>query len=189
MKAVIAWGSCTGYTEEIARDLFKELQGVVEECVDIADASFDSLLKYDVLICGTPTWDYGELQQDWEDRLDEIARADLRNKAVAFFGCGDADGYPDFFQDGMGILWSHIEPQGATLLGRWSTEGYQFSASQALDKDGKHFVGLAIDEHSQHRLTDTRLKAWVRLLKAQINQWSAGLQRQPEPQTGVLAGG
>lgn len=177
MKAVIAWGSCTGHTEDIAVSLEERLRDIVEACIDIAEVSFDSLLDYDLLILGTPTWDFGELQQDWEDRLEEIARADLRGKAVALFGCGDARGYPDFFQDGMGILWSQLEARGATLLGKWSREGYDFSASRALTPDRDQFVGLAIDEHGQHRLTERRLDAWVRLLRAEIADWQRASPR------------
>ncbi len=173
MKAVITFGSCTGYTEDIAKALSEQMQ--VDQCWDIADTSLEKLMQYDVWICGTSTWSYGELQQDWEDKLGEIAKADLRDKAVALFGCGDAEGYPDFFQDAMGILWSHLEPRGATLLGRWPADGYDFCASQALDKDGKHFVGLAIDEHSQHRQTARRIEAWAQLLRSEIACWAASL--------------
>ena len=172
MKAVIAFGSCTGYTEDVAKLLSEQLRDLIDECCDIADISLDSLMRYDVWICGTSTWSYGELQQDWQEKLDDIARVDLRDKAVALFGCGDAEGYPDFFQDAMGILWRHFEPRGATLLGRWPADGYEFCTSQALD--GEHFVGLAIDEHSQHRQTGRRVETWARSLRSEISIWRAG---------------
>ena len=48
---------------------------------------------YDYLIFGISTWDYGELQEDWESHWEEVAELDLRNKVVALYGMGDQIGY------------------------------------------------------------------------------------------------
>ena len=53
--------------------------------------------------------------------LDEI---DFSGKKVAYFGAGDQVGYPDTFQDAMGILEEKISDQGGTTVGYWSTDGY-----------------------------------------------------------------
>ena len=78
-------------------------------------------------------------------------------------GLGDADGYPDTFLDAMGIIHDRIKDKGATFVGAWPTDGYNFEASKGV-VDGK-FLGLAIDEDNQKDLTDKRVADWVALLK------------------------
>ena len=67
----------------------------------------------------------------------------------------------------MGWLYKKLQPTGATFIGQWSTEGYEFEASQACTEDKKHFVGLAIDEDQQFELTDQRIEQWVIQLYAE----------------------
>jgi flavodoxin len=45
------------------------------------------------------TWGIGDLQQDWDTRINLLAPVDFSGKKVAFFGLGDAMGYPDSFLD------------------------------------------------------------------------------------------
>ncbi|MEM7586960.1 MAG: flavodoxin [Acidobacteriota bacterium] len=168
LSVVIAWGSSTGYTEEAAVALHRKLGSWVDEVVDIAETPFEHVASHDVLILGAPTWHIGELQDDWDDRLEEIANTDLTGKTVALFGCGDANGYPDNFQDALGILWRELEPRGATLVGLCSVEGYDFLESQGLTPDGQHFLGLAIDEHAQCHLTDERITRWAEQVQQEV---------------------
>ena len=174
-SVIMAWGSSTGYTEEVAIEIHSRLRHLVDAFVDIADVSVAELANFDVLILGVPTWHVGELQDDWEDCFDDLSQLDLRGKKVALFGCGDADGYPDTFQDAMGILWQQLEANGAELLGRWPIDSYEFVESRALTSDRRHFVGLAIDEHSQSELTDSRLDRWT----AQLQEELAALPAEP----------
>jgi flavodoxin II len=49
-------------------------------CVDIynvMDEPITTMSTYDYLILGIPTWDYGELQEDWENIWDDIDNLDL----------------------------------------------------------------------------------------------------------------
>ena len=165
---VIVWGSSTGYTEEAARSLHELLRHRVDACVDIADTSIDELRAFDVLIVGAPTWHVGELQDDWDACYDDLKELDLAGKVVALFGCGDAYGYPFSFQDALGILWQRFEAQGAVLIGRWPTAGYEFDESRALTPDGEHFVGLALDEHDQSQKTQQRIESWARQLEEEL---------------------
>ncbi|MEM8930735.1 MAG: flavodoxin [Acidobacteriota bacterium] len=168
LSMVIAWGSSTGYTEDAAKILHGQLRHVVDTIVDIGDTDIASLENYDVLILGVPTWHIGELQDDWDICFDELADLDLSGKAVAIFGCGDADGYPETYQDAMGILWEQLEATGATLIGRWPIDGYDFQASRALTEDGRHFVGLALDEHCQDHLTEERIERWAQQIQSEL---------------------
>jgi len=106
------------------------------------------------------------LQSDWEDFFDELDTIDFTGKKVAYFGEGDQVGYPDTFQDAMGMLEEKIVERGGETVGYWSTDGYEFTDSKAL-RDGK-FVGLALDEDNQSDLTDERIKTWVSQLKQEF---------------------
>lgn len=45
--------------------------------------------QYDVLILGIPTWDFGEIQEDWEAVWDQLDTLNLEGKIVALYGMGD----------------------------------------------------------------------------------------------------
>ncbi|MGV6806875.1 MAG: flavodoxin FldB [bacterium] len=154
------YGSSTCYTE-IAAEKIAELIGDERVAVhNLLDDSVSLMADYDFLILGIPTWDYGELQEDWENCWDDLASIDFHGKVVAIYGLGDQLGYPEWFQDAMGYLCRHAESLGAKTIGRWPTTGYTFTNSQALTEDGAHFVGLALDEDSQFELSESRLALW-----------------------------
>ena len=52
---------------------------------------------------------------------------------------------------------------GGKLVGKWSTEGYEFDESLGC-VDGE-FLGLAIDYDNQDDLTEERIEAWVEQIK------------------------
>ena len=161
------FGTTTGKTESVAETIQKEFGG--EDVVtlhNIADVEDNEFADYQYLIIGCPTWDVGELQSDWEGYFTELDDIDFSGKKVAYFGTGDQRGYPDNFQDAIGILSDKITERGGTTVGYWSTDGYDFNESKAL-RNGK-FLGLAIDEDNQSDLTDKRIKAWVVELKKEF---------------------
>lgn len=152
----IFFGSDTGNTEKVAEKIAAKLS---LEPQDIAGNSSDIFDDYDLLILGTPTANYGEMQPDWDYFVPEMEDADLTGKKVALFGLGDQVDYPDSFLDAMGELAEMVEEAGGELIGEWPTDGYQFNDSRAV-KDGK-FVGLALDEDRQPELTDDRIATWL----------------------------
>jgi flavodoxin I len=147
----------------IQRQLGKEVATVS----DIAKSSRADLEACDVLLLGIPTWAYGEAQCDWDDFFPVLGEIDLSSKRVALFGCGDQEDYAEYFCDAMGQLDSIVAARGATLVGRWPTQGYSFEASRALS-DADHFVGLVIDEDRQPELTAARVTEWVRQIAAEL---------------------
>lgn len=154
------YGSSTCYTE-MAGERIRDIIG--KERVDIfniADTPIGTLGEYRYLILGIPTWDYGELQEDWEDIWDDLDAVDLSDSTVALYGLGDQVGYPDWFQDALGYLWARVVQLGATTVGLWPNEGYEYNDSKALTADGSHFLGLALDDESQLDLTEERLQRW-----------------------------
>jgi flavodoxin I len=166
-KIGLFFGTQTGNTQTVAELIQKELGGSsVVDLNDISNTSTDDFAAYDCIIIGCPTWNIGELQADWEGFYEELDEINFQGKKVAYFGAGDQVGYSDNFQDAIGILEEKISALGGTTVGQWPTDGYEFNESKAL-KNGK-FVGLAIDEDNQSNLTDSRVKAWVNLLKTQF---------------------
>ncbi len=60
----------------------------------------------------------------------------------------------------MGYLHDKLVGQGATLVGYWPAEGYEFENSQALTGDKNFFVGLALDEENEFEKTEDRIQKW-----------------------------
>ncbi|MDB9375460.1 flavodoxin FldA [Nodularia sphaerocarpa] len=165
-KIGLFYGTQTGKTESAAEIIRDQFGGDVVTLHDISQADTADFDDYECLIIGCPTWNIGELQSDWEGVYPDLDDVDFSGKTVAYFGTGDQIGYADNFQDAMGILEAKIAQQGGKTVGYWSTDGYDFSDSQAL-RNGK-FCGLALDEDNQSDLTDERVKAWVTQLKTEF---------------------
>ena len=165
MKIIgIFYGSSSGNTEGVAKQIQAEFGADNAQVFDVAKTTKDDLEKFDNLIFGTSTWGFGELQDDFDGFMKQIEAANLSGKTVALFGCGDQESYSDTFVDGMGLVWQSLQGKGCNIVGQTSTEGYSYSNSQS-DVEGK-FVGLAIDENNQSDQTADRVKAWVEVLKS-----------------------
>lgn len=175
----IFYGSTDGNTERVAHALREELARAFSagehsagahdaappevEVLDVAEFYIDEMEEFDHLILGIPTWNVGQLQSDWEAVLDELDELDLTGKKVAIFGLGDQVGYANTFADAMFFLANKVRSRGAQLVGRWSTDGYAFENSWAVE-DGQ-FLGLVLDEHNQEELTPMRITLWATQLK------------------------
>jgi flavodoxin II len=164
------YGSSTCYTEMCAEKIQQYFgnndKGEAHvDLFNIADTPLTKMTEYSSLILGIPTWDYGELQEDWENCWDDIDTIDFKNKTVALFGLGDQIGYPEWFLDAMGYLHNKTLIQGANVIGYWPTEGYTFTGSQALSEDQSQFLGLALDDENQFNQTDERISNWCKQLK------------------------
>ena len=162
-KVGIFYGSTTGVTEDIANRIAEKIDGA--EVFNI-DGNVDELENYDVLLLGTSTWGFGDLQDDWQAVLDHFENLNLSWKKVAYFGSGDQGTFSDTFMDGMAIINEEISKTGATVIGNTSTEGYEFNESRAVE--GDKFLGLALDEVNQSDLTDERIDAWVEQIKKEF---------------------
>lgn len=162
------YGSSTCYTEMAGEKIRAQLG---EDRVDIFNVSETPIVTaqfYNYLIMGIPTWDYGELQEDWEEIWEEIDEVDLKGKKVALYGLGDQIGYPEWFLDAMGYLHSKLVARGATPCGYWPNEGYDFEQSKALTGDGSQFVGLALDDENEFDLTEERIQRWCEQLEREF---------------------
>ncbi|MDH6307843.1 flavodoxin I [Dysgonomonas sp. PFB1-18] len=158
----IYYGSTTGNTQEVAEDIAKKLNVDKADLHDVAKANAD-YTAYDVVLFGSPTLGFGDLQDDWEDYIGKVKGADLNGKTVALFGCGDSSSYSDTFGDAIGKIYQTIKDKGCKLIGQVSTDGYTYDDSEAI-VDGK-FVGLLIDNDNESDLTDERIENWIEELK------------------------
>jgi flavodoxin II len=171
------YGSSTCYTEMVSEKIAANLaesktDEIQVDIYNVVDEPVATMEDYDYLILGIPTWDYGELQEDWENIWDDIDTLNLTGKTVALFGLGDQVGYPEWFLDAMGYLWAKVCNQGAKTVGFWPVDGFEFEQSKALTADETQFVGLAIDDENQFELTDERIAIWCQQILKEfgINQ-------------------
>ena len=173
-KIGIFFGTDTGRTRLIAKQIAKKLGDAADAPVNIGRATLEQFLAYDALILGSPTLGDGELpglstglaQPSWEEFLPQLAEADLGGKVVAIFGLGDQKKYPDEFVDAIGIIHDALVARGARLVGRWPTAGYEFNQSQAVD--GDDFLGLALDQINQPLLSEERIDRWLSQIRPEL---------------------
>jgi len=166
-KIGIFFGTDTGRTRLVAKQIAKKLGDAAATPINIGRTTLADFLAHERLIVGSPTLGDGELpgestglsQPSWEEFLPQVAGADLAGKTIAIFGLGDQKKYPNEFVDAIGILHDAFVAAGATVIGQWPIAGYEFSTSRAVD--GDHFLGLAIDPHHQAQLTETRIDSWL----------------------------
>lgn len=162
------YGSSTCYTEMAGEKIRVSLGEDKVDMFNIADTPLIEAQFYDCLIFGIPTWDYGELQEDWEEIWEDLDSLDLHGKMVALYGLGDQIGYPEWFLDAMGYLHAQVLARGGSLCGYWPSDGYEFEASKALTPEGDRFVGLALDEENEFELTDERIERWCRQIREEF---------------------
>ncbi|UTF60606.1 flavodoxin [Gilvimarinus sp. DA14] len=165
----LIFGTDTGNTEEIGEKITTALaaHGVIVEMINVTDTSPEEIEGFDFIIMGIPTWDFGGIQEDWEEFEEQILATKLAGKTVALYGLGDQRGYGFYFLDAVGWLNERVLKAGAQVIGHWPTKGYDFDESLALTQDRTHFVGLGIDEDQQFELTDERVETWVNQIVAE----------------------
>ncbi len=174
-KIGIFFGTDTGTTRLIGKKIATKLgESLADKPLNINRATIADLMKYDVLILGTATYGEGDLpgaennvrQGSWLEFLPQMENCDFSDKTVALYGLGNQEKYGDRYVNGMGKLYKALQGKGANFIGRWSTEGYTFTASNAVI-DGQ-FVGLAVDNKSQKIETEDRLNRWVAQIKQEL---------------------
>lgn len=171
IEIALFYGSSTCYTEIASEKIQAELQDKFAAKVtlfNIADEDIQQAQDYELLLFGIPTWDYGELQEDWEDCWDNIDDIDFKGKKVAIFGLGDQVGYPEWFLDAMGYLHDKVAALGAQMCGYWPNQGYSFEGSTALTEDESFFKGLALDEENEFEQTEARISQWCQQVMAEF---------------------
>jgi len=144
-KIGIFWGSTSDNTKIATEFMVQYLEdkGVEVDSFDIGEIDVEDILNYENIIIGCPTWNIGELQDDWDSVFLRYEKIDFSNITAAFFGCGDQVGYPYNFLDAIGILAKPFIDKGGKVVGKWDTDHYEFDDSAALH-NGK-LLGLGLD--------------------------------------------
>lgn len=162
-KIGLFYDSDTGNTRKVAKMIVKYFdEGDIElkPMKKVEAADFDN---YSVFLLGTPTLGDGELPENWEAFMPELESMDFSGKTIALFGLGDQEEYAHEFVDGLGILYEKFEELGASFVGFWPLEGYEYDISRA-ELDGE-FCGLVLDQDNQSDLTSERLETWMATVK------------------------
>lgn len=158
----IFYGSTTGYTADVANRIAKALGVEMKDVHDVANTEPSKLGDYDIILLGSSTWGNGDMQENWEDFIQGAQSMYLKGKKIAVFGCGD-ENMTDTFCNAVGEIYRRMQGTEATFIAPFNTDGYDFSASEAI-VDGK-CVGLVLDEVNHADLTDTRIAEWVKEIK------------------------
>lgn len=167
-KIGLFYGSDSGNTQRIAEKIAKTLQekGAKEvEVFDVAKATKEDLRGFKNLILATPTYGSGDIQGDWEDFLGTLSEVDFEGKTIALVGLGDQDTYNDTFCDGIAEIYAKVS-KSAKVIGKTSTEGYEYEESKAAVNG--EFVGLILDEDNQEDLTEERIEKWCEVIAGQF---------------------
>lgn len=110
-KALIVYGTTTGNTELVAEQVsgILEEKGVNVTMKNVTETTIGELGNgFDVTLLGCSTWgeDTIEFQEDFEPFYENLDSAELKEKKVALFGCGDSSyeyycGAVDLLEDKM----------------------------------------------------------------------------------------
>ncbi|MBL4902064.1 MAG: flavodoxin [Desulfocapsa sp.] len=119
-KALIVYGSTTGNTEIVAEQIAEILKdkGVEVTLKNVVDATVAELGKeYDLTVLGASTWGEEdiEFQEDFAQFFEDMDKAELKDKKVAIFGCGDSS--YEHFCGAVDELEAKAETLGAKLVG------------------------------------------------------------------------
>lgn len=158
-KVSVIYGSNTGNTQSAA---FAVAEAFGVSPVNIEQAEKEDF-SGDLILLGSSTWGFGELQDSWSEHLNIFDGLDLSGKKAAVFGTGDQNGFSDTFCDALAILAEKLENCGAQLVGATESSSYRHSGSLA-EKDGM-FCGLALDCDNEPEKTASRIAAWIEGLK------------------------
>lgn len=154
--------------KKIARALGKKVDAArLSKPLNVNRASAQDFQQYPALILGTPTYGEGVLpgkanktsEESWLEFLPRLQGVDFSGVRIALYGLGDQEEYPDHFLSAMRDLYDFFSEAGGELVGGSDTDGFTFSHSRAVIDS--RFIGLALDQHLQHLLTDQRIDRWL----------------------------
>jgi flavodoxin I len=126
-SALIIYGSTTGNTEMVANRVGEILskKGLSVVVREVTEAKVSELGNgFDLTLLGASTWGDEEIefQEDFEPFFEELDSANLKEKKVALFGCGDSSyeyfcGAVDELEDKMEKLQANVINQSLRIDG------------------------------------------------------------------------
>ena len=163
-KVVILYWAKGGNVEKAANVVYGKLGSEMADIYDLESFDLSRLHQYELAILGGSTvgadnWEDATNDNMWNWFFRNIEGKDLSDLTFAAFGLGNQMLYPDNFVDALGIFHDEIAKTNARIIGRWPVTGYRFTNSEGAQKD--EFYGLALDEDTEHELTDERVTRWL----------------------------
>lgn len=119
-KALIVFGSTTGNTETVARQIGEILaqQDLEVTVKNVAKTRVEEMENgFDVVLLGASTWgddDMIEFQEDFTPFYNDMGKADLTDKKIALFGCGDSS--YEYFCGAVDLLQEKVGDLGGVLV-------------------------------------------------------------------------
>ncbi len=168
-KTVLIFWPKGGNVENAANMIAKEYKDI--DSMPMDKATENTLIQYDNFVVGgsslgAETWEGTKSESPWNTFFTSLKKVDFSSKKVALFGLGDQVLWPSNFVDGLETIYNAFVEASAQLVGKWSTEGYNFTDSKAVD--GNYFVGLALDKDQQDELSKERIATWVKQIKEEF---------------------
>jgi flavodoxin I len=114
-KIAIIYGSTTGNTEQVASMIEEKLDGDITVS-NVTDATDEMVKEADLILYGSSTWGYGDLQDDFDDYYQGMTSDLLSGKDVAVFGCGDEESFEDVFCKATDLIREKAEECGANIV-------------------------------------------------------------------------
>lgn len=116
MKISIIYGSTTGNTERVAEILKENLADHDVSVSNVTDCDNSCIADADLVLFGSSTWGYGDLQDDFAEYIETLDAGVLSGKNVAVFGCGDEEGFGEVFCNAIETIKEKAEECGATIV-------------------------------------------------------------------------
>lgn len=162
----IFYSPAGGSVHRVAKMLKNKIGADKVDMFCVNDIHADKLLDYKnlILVCsslGRSTWER-EQRDRWAKFFPSMRKISLKDRVIALVGLGDHITYPNNFVDGMGYMAELVTELGGNLVGKTSTDGYEFQESAAETDD--LFVGLPLDEDFEPEKTKDRLDKWLAMV-------------------------
>lgn len=117
--ALIVYGSTTGNTEWVAKQVGEVLgrEGIEVTVQNVTGTQVAQLGKgFDLTLLGASTWGDAEIefQEDFAPFYEDMGQADLKEKKVAVFGCGDSS--YEYFCGAVDLLEEKVADLGGFMV-------------------------------------------------------------------------
>lgn len=116
MRAIIVFGSFVGNTETMAKYIAAGLRagGIETDVRDVINVPAAELLRHDLLLLGSPTYEPKMIQDDMLPFYAQLPELDLSDKLAAAFGPGDS-AWPDYCT-AVEMLEARLRGCGARII-------------------------------------------------------------------------
>ena len=94
MSVGIFYGSKQGATKAVCEFVASELDAKI---FDIKDTKTEEIEKFDVVILASSSYGFGELQDNWKEKIHSLLKVDFKDKKVALIGVGNQERHQDSF--------------------------------------------------------------------------------------------